>query len=91
MVALRQFTLKYPINKKKNQKGVIVKVNLEYPLDLYERDDDYLLALKIMTINFEIINKKQNTQRVYYYNVACLYSQKLVCSIVSNKHYVVLC
>ena len=38
----------------KDKKRFIFEVDLKYPPELHERDDDYPLALKVMTIEPEI-------------------------------------
>ena len=39
---------------------------MEYPLDLHELNNDYLLALKVMTIEPEITGEKQHNVRAQY-------------------------
>ena len=47
-----------------DKKCFIFKVVLEYPPELHERDDDYLLAQEVMTIELEITCQKQHNQLV---------------------------
>ena len=65
-------------------------MDLKYPPELHERDDDYPLAPKVMTIEPEITGEKQHNLRAQYFGAACPYSQKLICSFFPKKHYVVL-
>ena len=73
-----------------DKKSFIFEVDLKYPPELLERDDDYPLAPEVMTIEPEIINEKQHNLRAQYFGAACPYSRKLICSFLPNKHYVVL-
>ena len=75
---------------KKNKKSFILEVDLEYPPEQHERDDDYLLAPEVMTIVPEITGEKQHILRAQYYGAACPYSRKRICSFLPKKHYVVL-
>ena len=68
----------------------ILEVDVEYLLELFERDDDYPLAPDVMTIEPEIINEKQHNLRAQYFGAVCPYSRKLIYSFHPNKHYVVL-
>ena len=63
---------------------------MEYPPKLHERDDDYLLAPEVMTIEPEITGEKQHNLRAQYHGAACPFSLKLICYFLSKKHYVVL-
>ena len=65
-------------------------MNLEYPPELHDRDDDYSLASEVMTIEPEITGVKQHNLRAQYFGAACPFSQKLICSFLPKKHYVVL-
>ena len=65
-------------------------MDLEYPPELHERDDDYPLAPEVMTIEPEITGEKQHNLRTQYFGAACPYSQKLICFFFMKKHYVVL-
>ena len=71
-------------------KSVILAGNLEYPAELHERDDNYPLAPKVMTIELEITNEMQHNLRAQYFKAACPFSRKLICLFLPKKHYVVL-
>ena len=43
-----------------------------------------------MTIEPEITGEKQHNLRAQYWGAACSYSQKLICSFLPKKHYMVL-
>ena len=61
-----------------DKKSFIFKVDLEYLPELQKRDDDYPLALEIMTIEPEITGVMQHNQRAQYFGAACPYSRKLI-------------
>ena len=46
-----------------DKKSFIFEVDLEYPPELHERDDDYPLALEVMTTEPEITGEKQHNLR----------------------------
>ena len=73
-----------------NKMSFIFELDLEYPPEVHERDDDYPLATEIVTIEPEITLEKQHNLRAQYFGAACPYSQKLICSFLPKKHYVVL-
>ena len=73
-----------------DKKSIILEVNLKYPPELHERDDDYPLAPEVMTIEPEITGEKQHNVRTQYFGAACPYSHKLICSFLPKNHYVVL-
>ena len=73
-----------------DKKSFILEVDLEYPPELHERDDDYSLAPDVMTIEPEITGQKQHNLRAQYFGSACPYIRKLICLFLPKKHYVVL-
>ena len=73
-----------------DKNSFILEVDLEYPPEVHERDDDSSLAPEIMTIEPEITGEKQHNLLAQYFGDACPYSRKLICSFLPNKHYVVL-
>ena len=78
-------------NQVLNQKNnFILKVDLEYPSELHERDDDYPLAPEVMTIEPEITGEKQQNMRAQYVSAACPFNRKLISSFLPTKHYVVV-
>ena len=66
----------------------ILDVDLEYPPELHESEDDYHLALEVMTIEPEITGEKQRNLLAQHFGTACPYSRKLICSFLPKKHYV---
>ena len=65
------------------------EVDLEYPDDLHERDDDYPLAPELMEIKEQMLSDKQRQLCEIYYGRSPPYSKKLVCSLLPKKNYVV--
>ena len=74
---------------KEDKKSFILEVDLEYPPEMHERNDDYPLAPKIMTIEPEVTGEKQHNLRAQYFGAAYPYSRNLICSFLPKKHYVV--
>ena len=66
----------------------ILEVDLEYPREIHDRDDDYPLAPEFIEIKTEMLSAKHLQLRRKYYIAATPYSRKLVCSLLSNKKYV---
>ena len=64
------------------------QVDLDYPPELHDRDDDYPLAPENMTIEAEITGEKQHQLRAKYFGAACPFSRKLVCSFLPKEKYV---
>ena len=75
---------------KEDKNSFILKVDLEYPPKLHERDNDHPLAPEVMIIEPEITCEKQHNLRSQYFGAACLYSRKIICSFLPKKHYAVL-
>ena len=75
-----------------NKTNFILEVDVEYPLELHEQDDDYPLAPapEVMTIEPEITGEKKHNLLAQYFGAACPYSLKPICSFLPKKHYVLL-
>ena len=73
-------------DNEEDKKSFILEVDLEYPPELHERDDDYPLAPEVMTIEPEITGEKKHNLRAQYFGAACPHSQKLICSFLPKKH-----
>ena len=68
----------------------IFQVDLDYPPQFHDRDEDYPLATETMTIDARMAdNEKQVELRAKYYGSACPFRRKLVCSFLPKRHYVV--
>ena len=65
-------------------------MDLEYPPELHERDEDYPLAPEVMTIEPEITGETQHNFCIQYFGAACPYSRKLICLFFLRKYYIVL-
>ena len=53
-------------DNEEDTQSFILEVEMEYPPELHERDDDYPLAPNVMTIEPEITSEKQHNLRVQY-------------------------
>ena len=72
--------------KEKDKNYFILKMDLEYSLELHERDDDYPLAPVVITIKPEITGEKQHNLHAQYFGAACPYSLKLICFFFPKTH-----
>ena len=67
----------------------ILEVDLQYPEELHDRDDDYPMAPELMEITFDMLSEKAAELHRFYYNESKPYSRKLICSLLPKKKYVV--
>ena len=78
-----------PANKDiKPNNAYIFVIDFEYPVNIHDRDDYYLLAPELRWIKTEMLSKKQLRVRRLYYGDSKPFSRKLVCSLLSMKNYV---
>ena len=66
----------------------ILEVDLEYPREIYDSDDDYPLAPELMEIKTKNLSAKHLQLSRNYYGAATPSSRKLVCSILPKQQYV---
>ena len=64
-------------------------MDLDYPKELHESDNDYPMAPELMTIEAEITGEKQHELRAQYFGAACPFTRTLVCSFLPKTYYVV--
>ena len=57
------------------------EVDLEYPANIHDRDNDYPLAPELLEIKTEMLTEKQLRLRRLYYGDSEPFSRKLVCSL----------
>ena len=62
-----------------HNRSYIFKFDMNYPLELHERDDDFWMAPELIIIEAEITGEKQHELRAQYFGAACPFTQKLVC------------
>ena len=67
----------------------ILQVDLEYPPEIHDRDDDYPMAPELMDIVPEMLSDTQHRLVVKYYRAAAPGSKKLICSLMGKRNYVV--
>ena len=67
----------------------ILQVDLEYPPEIHDRDDDYPMAPELLDITPEMLSETQHRLVVKYYNAAVPGSKKLICSLLNKRNYVV--
>lgn len=76
------FDCYWSLIKRNKQVSFIFEIKFEYVLKLQKRDDDYMLAMQVMTIKPKITVKMQQNLRLKYFGAAFLYSQTLICSFI---------
>ena len=67
----------------------IFEVDLDYPPELHELDDDYPLAPETLNIDAKITGEKQHLLRSNYFKAACPFSRNLECSFLPKRKYIV--
>ena len=67
----------------------ILQVDLEYPPEIHDRDDDYPMAPELLDITPEMLSETQHRLVIKYYNAAVPGSKKLICSLLNKCNYVV--
>ena len=67
----------------------IFEVDLDYPANIHERDDDYPLAPELMQVTTKMMSEKQIQLRKRYYGDAEPHNKKLMCTLLPKKKYVV--
>ena len=71
-------------------KHYFLEVDLEYPIEIHDRDDDYPLAPEIMEVTASMHSEKHLELIRKYYGRSAPFSKKLVCSLLPKKNYLVL-
>ena len=71
------------------EKHYIIEIDLDYPPELHDRNDDYPLAPKMMNIDAKITGEKQHQLRAKYFGAACPFNCQLVCLFLPKRKYVV--
>ena len=79
-----------PVLRKLNPNtAYIFQINLVYPANIHDCDDDYPLTPKLLEIKTEILSGMQLRLRRLYYGDSEPFSRKLLCSLLAKTHYVV--
>ena len=65
----------------------ILEVDLLYPSEIHDRDDDYLMAPQMMDVKPEMLSEAQHKLQVHYFNGADGGSKKLICSFLPRLKY----
>ena len=73
----------------KHEKQYYFEMDLDYPAEQHDRENDYPLAQETMTIEAVITSKKQHELRTKYFGATSPFSRKLVCSFIAKRKYVV--
>ena len=71
-----------------HEKQYCFKMDVDYPPELHDCDDDYPLAPKTMTIEAVMTSEKQHELRAKYFGAGSQFSCKLVCSFIAKRKYV---
>ena len=65
----------------------ILDVDLIYPPEIHDRDDDYPMAPQLMNVRPEMLSETQHRLLVDYFNGAAPGSKKLICSFLPRLRY----
>lgn len=77
------------VDREKHGPYYIFQVDLEYPPEIHDRDDDYPMAPELMDITPEMLSETHHRLLIKYYNSNTPSSKKLVCSLLNKQKYVV--
>ena len=67
----------------------ILEVDLLYPPEIYDREDDYPMAPQIINVRPEMLSETQHRLLVDYFNGVASGSKKLICSFLPRVRYTV--
>lgn len=67
-----------------------MEVDLEYPNDYHNRNDDYPFAPKILEISTKYYSEKHLDFIRKYFGRAAPWSKKIVCTLLLKRRYLVL-